>query len=155
MALKVGTKAPHFTLKSLTNDGLVDVALAEHIGEKPVVLLFVPAAFTGVCTEELCDVTGGVHALPNAKVFAISVDSPFAQQAWAKSANIEVQLLSDYAHKVVAQYDVVLDDLAGLGPSSKRAAFVIDTDGVIVHSEETATPKDLPNMEAIFNLLNA
>lgn len=153
MALAVGTAAPDFTLKTKNAEGLHEVTLSNHKGNDNVVLLWFPAAFTGVCTKEFCDLSGGMHNLPGAKVYGISCDTAFAQEGWAKAENISVTLLSDYAHKVTEAYDVVLPDLAGLGPASKRAAFVIDKEGIIRYSEETPTPGDLPDFTAIVEVL--
>lgn len=151
MALQTGVQAPDFTLKTKTAEGLVDVKLSDNFGKKNTVLLFFPGAFTGVCTQELCDVSSGLGAYQEleAEVYGISCDSAFAQEAWAKANGIGVTLLSDYAHKVVAAYDVVLPDLVGLGPSSKRAAFVIDKAGVIRYSEETPTPLEMPSFDKV------
>jgi peroxiredoxin len=85
----------------------------------------------------------------DAEVYGISVDSPFAQSAWAKQNKIEVTLLSDLNKKVAAAYGVIFPGLAGIGDTSARAAFVIGTDGVVKYAEQTATPKDLPNFTAI------
>jgi glutaredoxin-dependent peroxiredoxin len=153
MAIAVGSKAPDFTLKTKNAEGLHDVSLADHAGKDNVVLLFFPAAFTGVCTQEMCDVTGGVHPLPGAVVYGVSHDSPFAQEAWAKVNNISVTLLSDYSNQAAEAYDVVLPDLVGLGPASKRAAILIGKDGIVKYSEETPTPLDLPNFGAIAETL--
>jgi peroxiredoxin len=86
MALSVGTKAPDFTLKRKTADGVEDVNLSKNFGDKNTVLLFFPLAFTGVCTEEMCSVSQGIQSYAdlNAEVYAVSVDSPFAQEAWAE-----------------------------------------------------------------------
>lgn len=151
MALGTSVKAPDFCLKSKTADGLVDVKLSDVLKSGPVVLLFFPAAFTGVCTQEMCDMSGGLGAYKDlqATVFGISCDSAFAQEAWAKANGITVQLLSDYQHKVTEAYDVVLPDLVGLGPASARAAFVIDQQGVIRYSEQTPTPLDVPDFDEI------
>jgi peroxiredoxin len=149
MALPVGVSAPDFTLITKTESGLEPVTLSSFRGKEPVVLLFFPAAFTGVCTQEMCDVSNGVHSIPGAKVFGISCDSAFAQEAWAKQSGISVTLLSDYSKTVCEAYDVVLPDLVGMGKASKRAAFVIGTDGTILYSEETPTPLDLPDFAAI------
>ena len=62
MALPVGTKAPDFTLKSKNAEGLQDVQLSARLGQKNVVLVFFPAAFTGVCTTEMCDITAGLKS---------------------------------------------------------------------------------------------
>src|ERR1700676_1791504 len=97
MALSVGTKAPDFTLKSKQAAGLVDVKLSNNFGKKNTVLLFFPAAFTGVCTTEMCDITAGLgqYSSLNADVIALSVDTPFAQEAWAKQEKIGITLASD------------------------------------------------------------
>ena len=151
MALSTGTTAPDFTLKSKTADGLTDVSLSANFGKKNTVLLFFPLAFTGVCTQEMCDISGGLSAYTdlNAEVIAISVDSPFAQEAWAKKEGITITIASDLNKEVTKQYDVVFPMLAGVGDTAARAAFVIDKAGVIQYSEQTPTPKDLPDFNAI------
>lgn len=151
MAIAVGTKAPDFALKSKTASGLVDVKLGDNLGKKNTVLLFFPLAFTGVCTQEMCDITAGLsqYASLNADVIGISVDSPFAQEAWAQKEQMGLTLASDLNKTTARAYGVLLDDLMGLGSVSARAAFVVDKGGVIQYSEQTPTPKDLPNFEAI------
>lgn len=151
MALPVGTQSPDFSLKTKNASGLADVKLSDSLGQKNVVLLFFPAAFTGVCTAEFCDLTAGLKTYQelNAEVIGISVDSPFAQEAWAQKENIGITLASDFDKNVIKVYDVVIPSLAGIGASAKRAAFVIDKAGVIQYSEETPTPKELPNFEAV------
>lgn len=151
MALAVGTKAPDFTLKSKTSEGLVDVTLSAHLGQKQIVLLFFPLAFTGVCTAEMCDITSGLAAYASlgAEVIAISVDSPFAQEAWAHQNKIKLTIVSDLNKEVTKAYDVLFPALAGIGDTSARAAYVIGKDGLIKYAERTPTPKDLPNFEAV------
>lgn len=148
MALSVGSQAPAFTLKSKTSEGLVDVSLP---AGKNIVLLFFPLAFTGVCTQELCDITAGLSSYSdlNAEVIGISVDSPFAQEAWAQKEKIGITLVSDLNKETTKAYDVLFPGLAGIGDTSARAAFVIDSKGVIQYAEATPTPKDLPNFEAV------
>lgn len=151
MAIPVGTKAPEFTLKTKTPEGLQDVSLRDHLGKENTLLLFVPLAFTGVCTKELCAISAGLNAYRElgAAVIAVSVDSPFAQEAWAQRDGIAVTLASDLNKEVAAAYGVLLDDLAGIGRAAARAAFVIDREGIIRYSEQTPTPKDLPDFAAI------
>ena len=151
MALSVGTKAPDFTLKSKNANGLSDVSLSANFGKKNTVLLFFPLAFTGVCTQEMCSLTAGLGAYTdlNATVIAVSVDSPFAQEAWAQKEKIGITIASDLNKTTAKNYDVLLGDLVGLGSVSARAAFVIDKAGVIQYAEQTPTPKELPNFEAI------
>ncbi len=150
MALPVGSKAPDFTLKSKTPAD-VEVKLSNHFGKSNTVLLFFPLAFTGVCTKEMCDLTAGLsqYADLGASVIGVSVDSPFAQAAWAKQEKIGITLASDLNKTVIKSYDVVFPMLAGVGDTAARAAFVIDKEGVVQYSEQTPTPKDLPNFEAI------
>ena len=155
MHIAVGTKAPDFTLKSKTATGVADVKLSANFGQKNTVILFVPLAFTGVCTAEFCDITAGLSAYNdlNAAVIGISVDSPFAQEQWATKEKIGITLASDLNKKTSADYGVLIDDLGGLiagfGSTSARAAFVVDKNGVVQYAEQTATVKDLPNFAAI------
>jgi peroxiredoxin len=156
MAIPIGTKAPDFNLKSKTSAGLVDVKLSNNIGKTNTVLLFFPLAFTSVCTSEMCDITAGLGAYKglNAEVIGVSVDSPFAQEAWAQKEKIGIPLASDLNKKTAESYGVLLPDLIGLGAVSARAAFVIDKNGTIQYSEQTPTPKDLPNFSAIKDTLS-
>lgn len=149
MALAKGSPAPDFTLKSKNAEGVVDVRLSDNFGKRQTVLLFFPLALTGVCTQELCDVTAGLdtYARLDAAVYGISVDSPHALFAWAKQERIGVTLLSDLNKVVTRAYDVVNEGASGT--TSARAAFVIGKDGVIKHSERTPTTKDLPDFSAI------
>ena len=151
MPLPVGTKAPDFTLKTKTADGLKDVKLSDNFSRKQTVLLFFPAAFTGVCTQEMCDISGGLgqYSGLDAEVYGISVDSPFAQEAWAKQNAIMVTLLSDLNKTVTKAYGVLFPNLAGMYETAARAAFVIGRDGVITYAEQTPTPKDLPDFAAV------
>ena len=155
MAIKVGSKAPDFSLKSKTASGLQDVKLSNNIGKKNTLLLFFPLAFTGVCTSEMCDVTAGLsnYAGLNADVIAVSVDSPFAQEAWAQKEKIAITLASDLNKAVTKDYDVLFPMLAGVGDTAARAAFVIDKNGIVQYSEQTPSPKDLPNFSAIRDVL--
>jgi len=151
MAISVGSKAPDFSLKSKQTTGLVDVKLSDNFGKKNTVLLFFPAAFTSVCTKEMCDISSGLSAYSglNATVIGISVDTPFSQEAWAQKEKIDLTLASDLNKEVIKKYDVVFPMLAGVGDTAARAAFVIDKSGVVQYSEQTPTPKDLPNFDRV------
>ena len=155
MAISVGSKAPDFNLKSKQASGLVDVKLSNNFGKKNTVVLFFPLAFTSVCTKEMCDITAGLNAYAgmNADVIGVSVDSPFAQEAWAQKEKIGITLASDLNKETAKAYGTLLADLIGLGSVSARAAFVIDKDGVVQYSEQTPTPKELPNFNAIRDAL--
>ncbi|MDF1816246.1 MAG: redoxin domain-containing protein [Verrucomicrobiales bacterium] len=156
MALSVGTKAPDFELTTLGANGPELVKLSDQTGSGNIVLLFVPMAFTGVCTQEFCSVTSELSEYEglNAKVFGISGDNPFAQQNWKEKENIEVTLLSDYEHTVAKAYDVAYDSFLPeknltMGGVPKRSAFIVDKDGVIQYAESSDSPGDLPDFAAI------
>ena len=151
MALEKGTKAPDFTLKTKTSEGLEDVTLSDNFGKRKTVLLFFPLAFTSVCEDELCTVNSGLQDYTDldAAVYAISVDSPFSQEKMAVADNLRFPLLSDFNKEVSRAYDVLFEDLMGLKGVAKRSAFVIDKDGSIVYSESSDDPKQLPDFEAI------
>lgn len=155
MPLSAGTQAPVFTLKSKSASGLADVTLPA--AGKNTVILFFPLAFTGVCTQELCDITAGLgaYAALNAEVIGVSVDSPFAQEAWAQKEKIGITLVSDLNKEATKAYGVLFPGLAGIGDTSARAAFVVDKNGVIQYAEQTATPKDLPDFDAVKASLQA
>ncbi|MBL9127002.1 MAG: redoxin domain-containing protein [Verrucomicrobiales bacterium] len=151
MPIAVGTQAPDFTLKSKSSGNLVDVKLSANFGKKNTLILFFPLAFTSVCTAELCDVSQGIAAYQglDADVIGVSVDSPFAQEAWAQKEKISITLVSDLNKEVTRAYGVEFKGLAGIGDTSARAAFLVDKQGIVRYAEQTATPKDLPNFAAI------
>src|SRR5512143_2373202 len=117
MPLPEGTQAPDFTLKSKQAGGVVDVKLSTNRGKRNTVLLFFPLAFTSVCTQEMCDITSGLNAYTglNADVIGVSVDTPFAQEAWAQKEKIGITLASDLNKEVIKKYAVVFPMLAGVG----------------------------------------
>ena len=148
MSVQVGQDAPDFTLK---NTGMEDVSLSAFKGQKNVVLLFVPLAFTGVCTKELCSVRDNLNHYANldAEVFGISVDSPFSQKAWKEKEGLNFALLSDFNREVVQAYGAQYDNLLGFNGVAKRSAFVIDKAGKIRYAEVLESAGDLPNFEQI------
>ncbi len=154
--LSIGTKAPDFTLSTATAEGPKQITLSAEVGKKNILLLFVPMAFTGVCTTELCEISKGIGSYDNldCAVYAISGDNPFAQQAWAQKEGITVTLLSDYDHVVAKAYGIAYESFLpqiglGMGGVPKRSAFLIDRAGVLQHAEASDDPKQLPNFEAI------
>jgi len=156
MALSVGDKAPDFTLTTVGANGPELITLSEQLGNGSVLLLFVPMAFTGVCTTELCSVTSELSDYEglNAKVLGISGDNPFAQANWAEKEGIKLTLLSDYEHEVTKAYGVAYDSFLPeknltMGGVAKRSAFIIDKDGVIAYAESHDSPGDLPDFAAI------
>jgi peroxiredoxin len=148
MSVEVGQDAPDFTLK---NTDMQDVTLSVLQGQKNVVLLFVPLAFTGVCTNELCSVRDNLNAYSelNAEVFGISVDSPFAQKAWKEKEQLNFTLLSDFNRQAVKAYGAQYENLIGLQGVAKRAAFVVDKQGKIRYAEVLENARELPNFDRI------
>ena len=156
MTIQAGDSAPDFTLVTKTSEGPQLVKLSDEIGSANIVLLFVPMAFTGVCTKEFCDISTGIkdYEALDAKVFGISGDNPFAQAAWAAKEGITIPLLSDYEHNVAKAYGVAYEQFLPeanliMGGVAKRSAFVIDKQGVVRYAEVQNHPKDLPDFEAI------
>jgi peroxiredoxin len=148
MSVQVGQDAPDFTLK---NTDMQDVTLSSFRGQKNVVLLFVPLAFTGVCTTELCSVRDNLntYAQLNAEVFGVSVDSPFAQKAWKEKEKLSFTLLSDFNRQAVKAYGAQYESLIGLQGVAKRAAFVIDKQGKVRYAEVLEDARNLPNFDQI------
>lgn len=151
MTLKIGDKAPNFTL--FNQDGEA-VSLSNFIG-KNVVVLFFPAANTGTCTKELCTFRDELKVYENlkAQVLGISTDTHYSLKMFHEKNNYNFPLLSDFNKKVIADYDVILD-VFNPGKfdyfnTAKRAAFVVDEKGNIKHIEVLANPGDQPNYEAI------
>lgn len=156
MALSIGSTAPDFELTTLGAAGPELLKLSDHVGKSNIVLLFVPMAFTGVCTQEFCSVTSelGEYEKLNAKVLGISGDNPFAQKAWAEKEGIGLTLLSDYEHKVTQAYGVAYDSFLPaknltMGGVPKRSAFIIGKDGKIAYAESSDNPGQLPDFAAI------
>ena len=154
MTLKIGDTAPDFKLFSKNTTGEPkEFALADFKG-KNLVILFYPLSYTGVCTKEMCSVSEGFEFYTNlgAAVVGISVDSIFAQEAWAKENKITFPLLSDFNSEVSAKYGTKYPDggfVLGMNGVSKRAAFVVDKEGKIAYAEVLEDAGQLPNFEAI------
>ena len=156
MALSVGDKAPDFTLTTLGEGGPELFILSENVGESSLLLLFVPMAFTGVCTEEFCAVSANMDEYDGlqAQVIGISGDNPFAQQAWAEKEGFGLKMLSDYEHEVAGAYGIAYDAFLPeinltMGGVPKRSAFIIDRKGVIQYAESSDNPGQLPDFDAI------
>lgn len=154
MAIKVGDRAPGFTLQARPTEV---VSLSDYLGEQAVVLLFFPLAYSSVCTEEICTVAEdyGAYRDLGAQVVGVSVDSPFVNQKFAADCNAPFPILSDFNKEAVTAYGVLRDDLIGLKGVSNRAAFVIDKTGKVVYAWVTETPQEMPPFEEIKAALQA
>src|SRR5438309_6226216 len=149
MAVDVGSKAPDFTL---TNQDRQPVKLSEQKG-RPVVLAFFPAAFSSVCTKELCTFRDSLARLnaANAQVYGISVDTFFTLKAFQEQQGLTFPLLSDFNKQVIRDYGVFNEDMIGLKGIAKRAVFVIDKDGVVRHKEVLEDARNEPDYQKVFD----
>ncbi|MFD0202820.1 MULTISPECIES: peroxiredoxin [Saccharothrix] len=139
--VEVGAQAPDFTLNDYNKQ---PVTLSSFRGERNVLLVFYPFAFSGICTGELCQVRDELAAYEdeNVQVIGVSVDTPFSLKAWAAQEGYQFPLLSDFwPHGQVAQAYGVFNEQAGL---ANRGTFLIDTAGVIRYAEVNAPgePRD-------------
>jgi glutaredoxin-dependent peroxiredoxin len=144
MPVDIGAKAPDF---SLPNQDRQQVSLSEQLKNGPVVLAFFPAAFSGVCTKEMCTFRDSMSELNKASgtVLGVSTDTFFALKAWGDQQALTFPLLSDYNKDVIRKYDVVNPDMVGLRDISKRAVFVIGRDGTVKHREVLDDARNEPN----------
>ena len=151
MSVDVGSKAPDFTLP---NQDREPVTLSAQSG-RAVVLAFFPAAFTGVCTTEMCRFRDSLADLneANAVVFGISVDHPASLKEFAAQQRLTFPLLSDFNREVVKTYGVANTDRSGFRDIARRAVFVIDASGVVRHREITEHPGLEPSYDALFAAL--
>ena len=147
MALTVGTKAPDF---KLFNTDKKEVSLSNFTG-KNLVIQFFPAAFTGVCTEQLCNSRDELayYNNMNASVVGVSVDMLFSQAVFKEKNAINFDLLSDFNKKMIHEYDMFHCNFAfGFKGVAKRGVVVVDKAGVIQYVEETPSPGDKVNFAA-------
>lgn len=153
MSLTVGSAAPDFTLPNQDNQ---PVTLSAQKGA-PVVLAFFPAAFSSVCTKELCTFRDSMSTLNAAKaqVYGISVDTFFTLKAFQKDQSLTFPLLSDFNKDVIKAYDVYNPDMIGMKGISRRAVFVVDGQGIIRHAEVLADARNEPNYQAALEALRS
>ena len=144
----VGDMAPDFTL---TAQDKSKVTLSDLRGER-VILAFYPAAFTGVCTTEMCTFSEGMASLDGngVKVFGISVDAPFSNGAFADKNGISFPLLSDVHREAINAYGVALGDFVIPGYTvAQRSVFVVEADGTIGYAWVAENPGIEPNYDEV------
>jgi peroxiredoxin len=132
MSVEVGSQAPDFTLNDYNNQA---VQLSSFRGDKPVLLVFYPFAFSGICQGELCQVRDEIAEYEGhgVQVLGVSVDTPFSLKAWAEQQGYQFPLLSDFwPHGEVAKAYGVFNEKAGL---ANRGTFLIGKDGVVRFAE--------------------
>ena len=134
MAVALKKRVPKFSLTRQTKGGLrkVDVKFSD---QKQTVILFFPLAFTPGCTEEMCQVSTDlkIYEKLDAKIYGISVDSPYSQYAWANKCKLKIPLLSDFNKKVSKLFGTLQAKFKGFEGVARRSAFVIDSSGVLVY----------------------
>ena len=154
MAITVGQKAPNFNLP----DQDKNMVSLEGLKGKNVVLLFFPAAFTGVCTKEMCQTRDELSFFNgmNANVYGISVDMSFSLGKFREANQINFPLLSDFNKETITAFDIRNESFAvGFKGVAKRASFVIDKEGKIVFAEVLPNPGDYPNFDGIKKALES
>jgi peroxiredoxin len=147
MSIQVGDRAPSFALAAKPGE-VMDVGAL--IGKEPIVLLFFPLAFSSVCTAEMCHFrdTWSQWTALGAKVFGISIDSPFVTERFRQEEKIPFPLLSDFNKTVATSYGVLMDDLKGMKGVAKRAVFVIGRDGNVAYAAVNDDPSKQIDFEA-------
>lgn len=148
MTVSIGDTAKGFSLPQKPGE-VVDVGAL--MGKEKVVLLFFPLSFSPVCTTEMCHMRDSWSTWESldAKVFGITVDSPFVVDRFRAEENIPFPILSDFNKDVATEYDALHDDLLGLRGVPKRAAFVIGADGKIAYAWVSDDPRQLPSFDEI------
>lgn len=153
--MELNRKVPDFTSKAGDGERVEDFTLSKELGQEHIVLAFFPLAFTSVCTNEMCqfrDQMEQFHSL-KARVYGISVDSPFALNAFIKAHALKFKLLTDFNKEISRAYGVLYEDLMGLKGVSKRSVFVIDKNGLLRYKWVSEIPKELPNFIEIKRVL--
>jgi len=145
MSVDVGSEAPDFTLM---NQDRQPVKLSEQRG-KPILLAFFPAAFSSVCTKEVCTFQMSLARLSqaSAQVYGISVDTFFTLKAFHDQQQLAFPLLSDFNKQTIRDYGVFNEDMIGLKGIAKRAVFVLDRNGVVRHREVLDDARNEPDYE--------
>ncbi|HMR90959.1 MAG TPA: redoxin domain-containing protein [Chitinophagaceae bacterium] len=151
-AISVGQPAPGF---ALYNTDKQKTELASLRG-KNVLLLFFPQAFTSVCTKELCGVRDNyvLYNDTDAVVLGISVDSVFTLARFKAEQQFNFQLLSDFNKEASTAYGCIYHDwILDMKGVSKRAAFLIDREGIVRYAEVLENAGDVPDFQAIHEVL--
>jgi peroxiredoxin len=152
--LKIGDQAPDFTLRASDKS---QVSLKDFRG-KNVVLLFYPAAFTGVCTKELCMMRDGMaeYEKLDAQILALSVDSLFTLAKWKEEQGFNFPMLADFNKTVSKKYDVLYKEFVfEMKGVSKRSAFVVDKTGILRYVEVLENAGEMPNFDAVKKTLES
>lgn len=144
----VGEEAPDFSLAPAPGPERVTLS---GLRSSPVVILFFPLAFSGVCTAEFCRLAEDWSQWERvgAKVLGISIDSPFVNRRFAEETRVPFPLLSDFNKEAAAAYGVLYPEFYGMRGVSKRAAFVVDREGRVAYAWVAEDADLMPPFEEI------
>tara|TARA_B110000116_G_scaffold33699_1_gene25778 strand:- start:1376 stop:1849 length:474 start_codon:yes stop_codon:yes gene_type:complete len=153
MCLALGAIAPDFELPVVL--GGDTVRLGDYKGEKVVVLLFFPLAFSSVCTSQMCAVAENYSRWEElgAEIVGISTDSPYVNQKFAEECGATFPIASDYNKIVSSEYKVLLEDMAGLKGVTNRAVYVVNKEGRVMYAWKGEHPGVMPPLEEVFETI--
>ena len=153
MPIDVGTKVKDFSLPKADGKEVGTFKLSENLGKDNIVLAFFPLAFTGVCTKEMCTFRDEIGKFGDlkAKVYGVSVDSPFTLNKFIEQEKLNFPLLSDFNREAVTAFGVKRDQPLGPGllGVANRSVFVLDKTGTVKYRWFSDNPKDLPPFEEV------
>ncbi len=154
MALSIGSNVPAFTVVDSEKQTITN----ESIKGQATLILFFPAAFTGVCTKELCSVRDDIAKYNSAKVnvIGISTDTLFTLAKFKQDQELNFTLASDYNKEVCEAFgSQYVEFVFGMKGTARRSAFLIDAEGVVKYAEVLESAGDIPNFEAINTAINS
>ncbi|MBX0323031.1 redoxin domain-containing protein [Halomicroarcula sp. F13] len=155
--ITVGEVAPEFTAP-LADGGIGELSLSDAVADGPVVLAFFPGAFTSVCSDELeaFDERQPELGAADATVYGVSIDTPFAQNAFRDQIGLDFALLSDTRRTIIDAYGVSMDfDGLGVYDLAKRSVFVVDADRQVTYAWATDDPGVEPNYDDVLDAVRA
>jgi peroxiredoxin len=153
--LPVGTRAPDFALRVDPNGD--PLRLGDYLGERCVVLMFFPFAYSSTCTAQMCAVAENYSAWEalEAEVIGVSIDSPYTNQRFSTDYEVPFPIASDFNKDVAAAYDAIFDELNGWRGVTRRVVYVIGRDGTIAYAWEGEHPGVMPDFEEILSAVEA
>jgi peroxiredoxin len=155
--ISVGDEAPDVTAP-LANGDIEEFSLSAAVADGPVVLAFFPGAFTSVCSHEMDTFDARLSELDAAGVaiYGVSVDTPFAQNAFREELGLDFPLVSDSNRDIVDAYDLSMDFTAlGVTNLAKRAVFVVDSDRTVTYAWVSDDPGIEPDYDAVVEAAEA
>ena len=155
MPLDIGSQVKDFSVPKADGKEVATFKLSENLGKDAMVLAFFPLAFTGVCTTEMCtfrDQMAGFNDV-HARVYGVSVDSPFTQNQFIQKEKLNFPLLSDFNRELVDAFGVKRTQPIGPAPGllgvANRSVFVVGKDGAVKYRWYSENPKDLPPFDEV------